>query len=67
MPSKAQCQAIGNLDPSSMNLDLFKQLIEEYGENIMKGMSTEIMEALARPARGIGRLGEVPDRIARGC
>ena len=48
---KRNVKAIGNLDPSSMNVDLFKQLIEEYGEDIMKGMSAEIMEALARPAR----------------
>ncbi len=48
---KRNTKAIGNLDPQSMNVELFKRLIDEYGEDIMKSMSTEIVEGITRPAR----------------
>jgi predicted TIM-barrel fold metal-dependent hydrolase len=48
---KRNAQAIGNLDPKSMNIEQFKRLVDEYGEDIMKNMSAEITEALSRPAR----------------
>lgn len=48
---KRNVKVIGNLDPKSMNLELFKRLVDEYGEDVMKGMSTEILEAVAKPPR----------------
>ncbi len=48
---KRNSMAIGNLDPRSMNVELFKRLIDEYGEDIMKSLSAEIIEGLTRPAR----------------
>ena len=48
---KRNAKVIGNLDPTSMDRELFKRLIDEYGEEKMKGMSPEIMQALARAQR----------------
>jgi hypothetical protein len=48
---KRNTKAIGNLDPKAMDIELFNRLVIEYGEDIMKGMSAEIMQGLTRPAR----------------
>jgi predicted TIM-barrel fold metal-dependent hydrolase len=48
---KRNTKAIGNLDPKSMDVELFTHLVDEYGEDIMKDMSAEIMQGLTRPAR----------------
>ncbi|MEX0803002.1 MAG: amidohydrolase family protein [Candidatus Binatia bacterium] len=48
---KRNTKAIGNLDPKSMDIELFKRLVDEYGEDIMKGMAGEIVQGLKRPAR----------------
>jgi hypothetical protein len=48
---KRNTKAIGNLDPKAMDIELFNRLVIEYGEDIMKNMSAEIMQGLARPAR----------------
>ena len=48
---KRNAKVIGNLDPTSMDRELFKRLIEEYGEEKMKTMSPEIMLALSRTQR----------------
>jgi len=48
---KRNAKVIGNLDPTSMDRELFKRLIDEYGEEKMRGMSPEIMQALARAQR----------------
>ena len=48
---KRNTKAIGNLDPKSMNVELFMRLVGEYGEDIMKRMSAEIMQNLTHPSR----------------
>ena len=48
---KRNVRMIGNLDPKSMDIELFKRLISEYGEDIMKRMASEIVQELTRPAR----------------